>query len=80
MKKILSIVITGAVILSFSACSASSKPSDTSVETTTETTTEATTTTTEETTTEATTTEETEPGFDDLIPSDGEIYNSAPFI
>ena len=74
MKKILSIVITGAVIISFSACSASSKPSDTSVETTTETTTEATTTTTEETTTEATTTEETEPGFDDLIPSDGEIF------
>lgn len=75
MKKIIGIVITGAVILSFSACSASSKPSETSVvETTTQTTTEVTTTTTEETTTEATTTEETEPGFDDLIPSDGEIF------
>ena len=73
MKKIMSIVLVGAVALSFSACGAGSKPSESTVVTTAATTTEATTTTTtEETTTEETTTEYV-PTFDDLIPKAGEI-------
>lgn len=82
MKKIMSLVMAGAVMLSMSACSAGSKPSDTSAasvtETTLGTTTEATTTTTtEETTTEETTTEssaEPEINFDEMIPAEGEIF------
>ena len=82
MKKIMSLVMAGAVMLSLSACSAGSKPSDTSAasvtETTLGTTTEATTTTTtEETTTEETTTEssaEPEINFDEMLPKEGEIF------
>lgn len=77
MKKIISTIIAGAVILSLSACSGSSGQSTASVsETTIATTTEATTTTTAETTTEETTTTETsesKPSFDEMIPSEGEI-------
>lgn len=81
MKKITSIVLAGAVMLSLSACSKSTDASESSVTATSEqTTTEATTTTTtEETTTEETTTESSEESeedlsFDELIPSAGEIY------
>ena len=82
MKKIMSLVMAGAVMLSLSACSAGSKPSDTSAasvtETTQGTTTKATTTTTtEETTTEETTTElsaEPEINFDEMLPKEGEIF------
>ena len=81
MKKIISTVLAGAVMLGLSACSGSSKGDETVVETTmATTTTEATTTTTtEETTTESSEedyydeSEETL-SFDELIPSDGEIF------
>ena len=78
MKKIISLVMAGAIMLSLSSCSAGSKPSETVTETTQATTTKATTTTTtEETTTEETTTEssaEPEVNFDDMIPKEGEIF------
>lgn len=83
MKKIVSTVLAGAVMLSLSACSGSSKETETSAttaQTTTATTTEATTTTTTEETTFETAEEyvmfETEEykSFDELIPSDGEIF------
>ena len=78
MKKIISLVMAGAVMLSLSSCSGGSKPSETVTETTVATTTKATTTTTtEETTTEETTTEssaEPEVNFDDMIPKEGEIF------
>ena len=80
MKKITSIVLAGAVMLSLSACSGSSKNDETTVTTTATTTTEATTTTTtEETTTESSEEDyyddtEESLNFDDLIPSDGEIF------
>ena len=81
MKKITSLVLAGAVMLSLSACSKSSDASESSSTASSEqTTTEATTTTTtEETTTEETTTESSEESeedlsFDELIPSAGEIY------
>ena len=81
MKKTISIVLAGAVLLSLSACSEVFETIDTSVPTITTRTTQATTTTT---TTQATTTEITEEyvmfeqdeykSFDELIPSDGEIF------
>ena len=82
MKKIISTVLAGAVMLSLSACSEVFETIDTSVPTvTTRTTTQTTTATT---TTQATTTETTEEyvmfeqdeykSFDELIPSDGEIF------
>lgn len=82
MKKIISTVLAGAVMLSLSACSGSSKATDagTSATTTRETTTKATTTTTtEETTTESSEEDvidesEDDESFDSMIPSDGEIY------
>ena len=81
MKKIISTVLAGAVMLGLSACSGSSKGDETVVETTmATTTTEATTTTTtEETTTESSEEDyydesEENLSFDDLIPSDGEIF------
>ena len=80
MKKITSIVLAGAVMLSLGACSGGSRPSDSQVTTTEATTTEATTTTTtEETTTEETTSassseSETSKSFDEQIPSDGEVF------
>ena len=77
MKKIVSLVLAGAFMLSLGACSGSSKASETTQATTTEaTTTKAatTTTTTEETTTESTTETERVPSFDELIPKDGEIF------
>ena len=82
MKKVISTVLAGAVMLSLSACSANSKTTDTGdasgVETTAVTTTEVTTaTTTEETTTESsdeTVTKETTKSFDEMIPSDGEVF------
>ena len=81
MKKLISTVIAGTVVLSLCACSKPAETSASVAETTKATTTQVTTTTT---TTEETTTEETEAyviyeeeewkSFDELIPSDGEIF------
>ena len=76
MKKIISTVLAGTIMLGLGACSKPAESSETTtVVTTTTTTTEVTTTTTEETTTESTTEEtEDEQSFDKLIPSGGEIF------
>ena len=81
MKKMISIILAGAVVLGVSACKGTSNASEVSqAATTAVTTTKATTTTTtEETTTEETTTEsssetEKEKSFDELMPSEGDVF------